>query len=137
MTVKVLINEKNQRLNHPAVTINPKLRRLMLNQQAFSLLLKDHGTESQYVQILYDYADPKGIFWIKMCNPELPGSRKLDTTSKSTRTCNISSLLQVLNLNSTETTRFEMTYDKQLKAGKVNTGKPLGLEVSDSNEKIK
>ena len=136
MTVKILINEKNQRLNIPAVTINAKLSRLTLNQHAFSLLLQEHGKESHHVQILWDDADVnKEIFWIKLSNPESPGSRKLDTASKCTRTCNISSLLQVINFNATETTRFEMTYDKQLKAGRVNTGKPLTLEWRAHNDK--
>lgn len=136
MTVKILINEKNQRLNHPAVTINPNLRRLTINQQSFSLLLKEYGTESPYAQILWDDAEAnKGIFWIRLCNAESPGSRKLDVSSKTTRTCSISSLLQVLNLNSTETTRFEMTYDKQLKALKVDTGNPLRTEGSQYDEK--
>jgi hypothetical protein len=135
MAVKILINEKNQKLNYPAVTINSKLRRLTLNQPAFSLLVKEHGTESEYAQILWDDTEAQGIFWIVLCNPESPGSRKLDISSKTTRTCNITSLRPVLNWNTTETTRFEMTYDKQLKAGKINTGKPLGLEGRDSNEK--
>lgn len=135
MAVKILINEKNQRLNHPAVTINPKLRRLTLNQQAFSMLVKENGTESHYAQILYDDTQAEVIFWIKLCDAKSLGGRKLDSCSKSTRTCNIASLMQVLNWTTTETARFEMTYDKQLKAGKVDPRKPLRTEGSQDDEK--
>jgi len=128
MTAKVLISEKNRRFNFPAVTMSAKLRRLSLNQPAFSLL-KEHGGESSYIQILLDDAeDNKGIFWIKLCDGISPGSRKLDASSKSTRTCNVTGLIESLNFSNPETTRFEMQLDRELKAGKIDTKKPLGLE---------
>lgn len=130
MTVKVLISDKNLRLNYPAVSISVKQKRLILNQPAFSLLVKEYGKESQYVQILCDAEDNSGIFWIKLCDGTSAGSRKLDSPSTSTRSCSVSNLIEVLNWTTTETTRFEMIWDKHLKAGKIETDKPLGFEGS-------
>ena len=128
MTVKVLVSEKNHRLNYPAVSISKKQTKLTLNQPAFSLLNREYGEESQYVQILFDDEDNTGIFWIKLCDSTSRGCRKLDTPSKATRTCSISNLIQVLNWTNTNTTRFEMIWDDQIEAGKVDTNKPLNFE---------
>ncbi len=129
MTAKVLISEKNQRFNFPVVTISLKLKRLSLNQPAFSLLVKEYGAESAYIQILVDDTEEnKGICWIKLCDGKSPGSRKLDSSSKSTRTCNVTTLIESLNWTKLETTRFEMQWDQELEAGKIDTKKPLGSE---------
>lgn len=129
MSVKVLINTKNQRFNFPAVSVNVKLRRLSLNQSAFLFLVEQYESESQYAQILLDDSkENKGVFWVKLCDGKSPGSRKLDSSSKSTRTCNIRGLIESLNLSNTETSRFEMQWDQELEAGKINTQKPLGSE---------
>jgi hypothetical protein len=125
MTVKILVNE-NRRLNFPAASISTHLNRLTLNKEAFLCLVKEHGSESQYAEILLDDAeDKKGIFYIKFCDGTSAGSRKLDAPSKSSRTFNINNLIQALNLNFTTTTRFKMDYDKVLKAAKVNTNEPI------------
>jgi hypothetical protein len=132
MSAKVLISTKNQRFNFPAVTINAKLNRLTLNQSAFLLLVKEYGAESQYAQILLDDAEEnKGLFWIKFCDGKSPGSLKLDASSRSTRTCNISSLIESLNLSNAGTTRFEMERDQELKAGRIDTNRPLGSEKGE------
>ncbi len=128
MTVKVLVSDKNRRLNFPAVSISSKQRKLTLNQPAFSLLAKEYRVESQYVQILFDDEDNAGIFFIKLCDETSLGCRKLDSPSTRTRTCSISNLIEVLNWSHAGTTRFEMTYDNQFEAGKVNTNKPLDFE---------
>ncbi len=127
MTVKILINE-NRRLNYPAVSISTTLSRLTLNKEAFLLLVKEHGSESQYAEILLDDVENKGIFYIKLCDGTSAGSRKLDAPSKSSRTFNINNLIQALNLNFTTTTRFKMDYDKVLKTAKVNTTEPISTE---------
>jgi hypothetical protein len=124
MTVKILINE-NRRLNYPAVSISTTLSRLTLNKEAFLLLVKEHGSESQYAEILLDDVENKGIFYIKLCDGTAAGSRKLDAPSKSSRTFNINNLIQALNLNFTTTTRFKIEYDKSLKAAKINTNQPI------------
>ena len=136
MTVKVLVSEKNQRLNYPAVSISSKQKKLTLNQPAFSLLVMEYGKDSQYVQILFDDEDNTGTFLIKLCDATSVGSRKLDVPSKGTRTCSISNLIEVLKWTTTETTRFEMTYDNQFKAGKVDTNKPLDFDERQYNEKV-
>ena len=125
MTVKVLVSEKHQRFNQPVATINSKLQRLTLNRAAFSMLVKEHGGESQYVQILWDDEDTSGIFWIVLCEATAPGCRKLDVSSRSTRTCGITTLIQSLGWTSTDTSHFNLTWDKQIKGGKVNTNEPL------------
>jgi hypothetical protein len=129
MTAKVLISDKNRRFSFPVVSISSKLRRLSLNQPAFSLLVKEYGSESAYIQILVDDTEEnKGICWIKLCDGKSMGGRKLDASSKSTRTCNITTLIESLNWTKLETTRFEMLWDQELEAGKIDTKKPLGSE---------
>lgn len=127
MTVKVLVGDKNQRLNYPAVSISSKQRRLTLNQPAFSLLIMEYGAESQYAQILID-DEHSGIFWIKLCDGTSIGCKRLDSSSTSTRTCSISNLIEVLNWTTTETARFKMIWDDQIEAGKIDTNKPLNFE---------
>ena len=132
MTAKVLISEKNRRFNFPVATISSKLRRLSLNQPAFSLLVKENGAESAYIQILVDDTEEnKGICWIKLCDGKSPGSRKIDKSSKSTMTCNITTLIESLDWTKLETSRFEMQWDQELEAGKINTRKPLGSEEGE------
>lgn len=128
MTVKVLVNEKNQRLSYPAISISKNQKKLTLNQPAFCLLMEEYGKDSQYAQILFDDEDNAGIFWIKLSDGTSIGSRKLDLPSKHTRTCSIGNLIEVLNWTNTNTTKFELIWDDQIDAGKVDTNKPLNFE---------
>jgi len=133
MAVKVLISKKNQRFNFPVATVNVQLRRLSLNQAAFLLLVKEYGSESSYIQILLDDSDEnKGLCWIKLCDGKSPGSRKLDASSRSTRTCNITGLIESLKLSNDGTTRFEMEWDRELMAGKVDANRPIGSEGGET-----
>ena len=125
MTVKVLVSEKHKRFNQPVVTLSPKLQRLTLNRAAFSMLVKEYAGESQYAQILWDDEDNSGIFWIVLCEATAPGCRKLDVSSRSTRTCCITTLIESLGYTSSDTSHYHLTWDKQIKGGKVNTNEPL------------
>jgi hypothetical protein len=126
MSLKVLFSEKHQRFSHPVVTISPKLERLTLNRAAFSMLVEEFGKPSEYCQILWDEDNDSTIFWITLCDITSLGSRRLDVSSKSTRTCSISILIDSLGWDpSTDTSRYNMTYDKKLKAGMVDTKNPL------------
>ena len=135
MAIKVLINRN--RFNQPAVTIQPKNNRLMLNKQAWEYLTKEGGADCQYVEILMDDAQSKQeIFYIKLCDPETLGSRKLDVSSPSTRTCNITDLVRALKLTITQTTSYKMEWDQSENAGRIDTANPLsGCERQVKNEK--
>lgn len=128
MAIKTLIC--GNKINQPAVSIQMKKKRLMINKMAWALLVKQNGSESDYIEILVDDSEGKNnAFWVRLCDQESLGSRKLDKSSPSTRTCNISDLISALDLDISTTTRYGMEVDKTQKAAKVDVAKPLsGLE---------
>lgn len=120
MAIRILMSETTERRNIPSVAISSKLRRLTLNKEAFLLLSSKYGSKFEYFQILVD-DDEKGIFWIKPCEKESPGSKKLDSPSTGTRTCHVSMLLKEFNWSRKDTARFQIEWDEQLQAGKIDT----------------
>jgi hypothetical protein len=120
MAIRILMSEKTQHRNIPTVAISSKLRRLTLNKEAFLLLSSKYGSEFEYFQILVD-DDEKGVFYIKPCEKEGPGSKKLDSPSPGTRTCHVSMLLKEFNWSIKDTARFEVEWDEKVQAGKVDT----------------
>lgn len=124
MAIRVLMSEKTARRNIPSVSISSKLRRLSLNKESFLLLTSKYGSEFEYFQILVD-DEEKGIFWLKPCEKESPGSKKLDSPSPGTRTCHVSMLLREFNWSIKDTARFEVEWDDQVEAGKIDTRQNL------------
>jgi hypothetical protein len=123
MTIRILQNEDRPRKNFPSVALNSKLKRLTLNKIGFNLLSSKHGTESEFVQILVDDERPK-VFWIRLCGPEENGAKKLDKPSPGTRSTNIAVLLAELNLKFEKTERVGLTWDEEIKAGRVDLEQP-------------
>ena len=123
MGVEILTTEKNKRLNTAALTINFRQNRMILNRETVKLLSKNGAPD--YVQLLTDKNQP-GIFWIKTCEPNTPGSRKLNVPSPNTRTCHISSLLKNLELDTTTgVLRLKTCWDEKLEAVNIDTSQPL------------
>lgn len=124
MAIRVLFSEKSQRRNIPTAAISSKLKRLTLNRDAYALLTEKFGVEPEHLQILVD-DDFKGIFWIKPCEKEVQGSKKLDSPSPGTRSLHISLLLNEFNWSIKDTSRFEVIWDTNLEAGRIDTTQRL------------
>ena len=119
MTIRVLQNEDRPRKNFPSVAINPKLKRLTLNKIGFNLLCSKHSKESEFLQILVDDEKSK-VFWIRLCNPEEVGAKKMDRPSPGTRSVNVSVLLSELHIKFEKTERFDLMWDEEVKAGRID-----------------
>lgn len=130
MAVRILINEKSPRGREPGVTINQNLRRLTFNKAGLSLLREHHKKETDYLQILLDDDNPN-VFWLRLSEAESTGAKKMDRPSASTRSVNISLLLNELKLNLKETKRFPLIWDAKIEAGKVTLDLDKEKEVNE------
>jgi hypothetical protein len=103
--------------------VNIKLSRLLLYKQAYEILETHYGQQVDFVQILTD-EDRSIFFWLRPCDSDAPGARKMDKTSKSTRTLSIRSLLKELKLKSKETVRFRLQWDGEENAARIDISQP-------------
>ena len=124
MGIRVLMSDRSQRRNVPTAAISSKLKRLTLNKDSYALLTTHYGSEPEYLQILVD-DDEKGIFWIKPVEKEVPGAKKLDSPSPGTRSLHISVLLTEFNWLLKDTARFEVVWDENVQAGRIDTNKRI------------
>lgn len=122
MAIRVVSSEKSHKRNKPSVAISPKLKRLTMNKHAYELLCKKYGKEVQWAQLLLD-DDVPGVFWVKPTTSEADDSKRLDKPSPNTRSLTISALLTELNWSIKETTRYDFSWDENLKSGRVDTNK--------------
>jgi len=126
MGVRILLNN-SARGKSASVTINSGLKRATLNQAGLELLKEHYKEEANYVQFMIDDDNPK-CFWLRFCDQESPGSRKMDSPSKSTRSINISSLIREINLKLETTQRFPLVWNDHVGAGEVTLDKTAEVE---------
>jgi hypothetical protein len=124
MAVRVLTNKRVQRRNLPVAAISAKLRRLTLNKHAVALLVNEYGKTPDYGQILVD-DEQEGIFWVRPAEADQEGTNKFDSPSPNTRSLHIGNLLRVLGWALKDTARFELSWDKKVGGGRVDTSKRL------------
>ena len=117
MGVRILLNN-SARGKSASVTINSGLKRATLNQAGLELLKEHYKEEANYVQVMVDDDNPK-CFYLRLCEQESPGSRKMDRPSKSNRSINISSLIREIDLKLESTQRFPLVWNDKVGAGKV------------------
>ena len=98
-----------------------------VNQAGFELLQKHYEGETNFLQVLLDDDDPN-MFWLRLCDPEAPGSKKMDRPSASTRSVNIALLISEMGLNLDGTKRFPIIFDDEVQATRVN------LELENEKE---
>jgi hypothetical protein len=102
---------------------------MTLNQHAYALLTGKLGKQPEYAQILVD-DDQLGVFWIKPSEKEVEGTKKFHAASENTRSLHIGILLQEFEWKLKETSRFELTWDDEVGAAKVDTSKRLDKQKS-------
>ena len=88
MVLEIFVDERYRHRGSACVSINVQLSRLILYKQAYQILETHYGQEVDFLQILLD-KDRPNFFWLRPCDSEAPGSRKMDRTSKSTRTLSV------------------------------------------------
>ncbi len=120
MAIRFLISERTEHRNIPSVAISAQLKRLVLNSECRALLGGKTDSEPEYATILVD-DDLKGIFWVKPCLKDEPGSKKLDSPSTGTRSLHVGILLKEFNWPLNETARFAASWDDEIKALRVDT----------------
>jgi hypothetical protein len=123
MVLEVFIDDRYRHRGSSCVSINVQLSRLILYKQAYQILETHYGQELDFLQVLLD-DDRPNFFWLKPCDSEAPGSRKMDRTSKSTRTLSVRSLLKKMKITSKETIRFGLAWDEKADAGRIDISQP-------------
>ena len=119
MVLEVFIDDRYRHRGSSCISINVQLSRLILYKEAYQILETHHGQEVDFLQILLD-KDRPNLFWLKPCDSNAPGSRKMDRTSKSTRSLSVRAVLKKLNITSKETLRFGLTWDEEADAGRID-----------------
>jgi len=119
MATKVLIDDRYRHRGAEYVSINLKLSRLLLYKKGYEVIKENYGQDVDYVQILTDKERPNH-FWLKPCDSEAPGNRKMDRTSQHTRTLSIRALLKELNWKPTTTVRLPLEWDPEEKAARID-----------------
>jgi|SRR5271157_2457134 len=119
MATKVLIDDRYRHRGAEYVSINSKLSRLLLYKKGYQVIQENYGQDVEYVQILTD-KDRPNFFWLKPCDSEAPGNRKMDRTSQHTRTVSIRALLKELEWKPSNTTRLPLEWDKKEEAARID-----------------
>lgn len=127
MAIRILVNEKSPRGRAAGVTINTRLKRLTFNKAGLGLLQEHFEGEANYCQVLID-DDDHSVFYLKLCDSEAIGSKKLDRPSASTRSLNISLLITEMGLKLETTQRFPLIWNNNVEAARVN------LEIEEKEE---
>jgi hypothetical protein len=123
MATKVLIDDRYRHRGAEYVSVNPKLSRLLLYKKGYEVIKENYGQDVEFVQILTDKERPN-FFWLKPCDSEAPGQRRMDTTSQNTRTLSIRALLKQLKWKPTETKRLPLEWDDEEKAARIDITQP-------------
>lgn len=122
MALRLVSDPKHEKRGSCLVAIDPKRKRLSMYKEARNMMIEEYGKEFEHVQLFVD-DENKAKFWIKPCEENSAGSRKLDAASKSTRTLSISLLLQELDWLPEETMKLDIGWDKENEAGVVELPK--------------
>jgi hypothetical protein len=103
----------------PTISINPKLRRIIINATARELMIEHYKSEFEHVLLLMDPEVPN-CFWMRPISADTEGARQLNATSGSTRTVSCSLLLNELKWKSTKTESYAVIWDSENNAAKVD-----------------
>lgn len=125
MQLKILGNDN--RVHRPSVTLQPACNRILFNKMAWLLLVEKSGSGLEFMQIFFNELGDEKVFWVALCESSAPGSRKLDSPSALTRTCNISNLLQALRLEEQKKAKFAIEWDDEAGAFKVDLNHPISI----------
>lgn len=127
MVLEVVIGRRQVNRDKPMISINFKLKRVVISKSTLELMGKYYNKEFSHVLLLID-RNASNAFWIRPCDSGDEGSRNLNKTSGSTRTVSCSLLLDKLNWTVTKTETYPVSWDVPNNAAKVD------LSQSDKGE---
>lgn len=138
MRLKPVADERFLRRDHPMVSINPKLKRLIIYQKAREMMIEKSGVpDFEYVILFLDEeGEYPQSFWMKPVEEGELHARKLNVTSDSTRTLAISMLLNKLKWSGNKTERFPLVWDKKAKCARVDLHAPDSTSESAPSQSI-
>lgn len=117
--LEVVVNERATNKDVPTVSVNGKLKRLLISSMAMETMAQHFGKEISYVQLLRDPAIERCI-WIRASEPEERGARSLGSTKGSTKLVACAVVLRLIGYFETKTASFPIVYDPQNAAFKVD-----------------
>ncbi len=107
------------RRGEPFVSVSGKFRRILLFQEAYKLIKREHGEDFDYVQFWSDKDHPDR-FWIKPAAKETVGSaRIIINQANGTRTISASYVLKALGWECEQSVRCPMEWDPENHAALV------------------
>ena len=104
------------------VSLNPNLGRIVLYRATFETMAKEYGKEFENVQVFLVDKYP-GYFWIRPCDDEAKGAKKLHKTGE-TRLISAKMLLHKLGKKKGNTIQYDARWDAPHKALVVDITKP-------------
>jgi hypothetical protein len=119
MALVVVSDKRYVNRTRAMVSINPKLKRIVMNKTARELMIEHHKDEFEHVLLMIDPEVPN-CFWVRACNANVEGARQLNQTSGSTRTVSCSLLLNELNWTGNKTESYPLVWDPKNNAAKVD-----------------
>jgi hypothetical protein len=128
MALVVVSDRRHANRDKPMVSVNYKLKRLIINKSARELMVSYYKKEFENVLLLRD-TERSDAFWLMPCSPDVEGARQLNTGGGYTRTVSCSLLLNELKWKSNKTETYPVVYDRENKAFRVD------LDQSQKGEK--
>lgn len=119
MALFIISDSRNVNRGKPMVSINTRLRRMVINKSARELMIKNYGKEFEYVQLMMDLEVPK-CFWMAPAGENDEGARRLNAGSGATRSVSCSLLLNQLGYESEKTKSYAAIWDSTNRAIKVD-----------------
>lgn len=119
MALVIISDKRHVNRGKPMVSINTRLRRMVINKSARELMIKNYGKEFEFVQLMMDPQIPN-VYWMSPCEENDEGSRRLNAGTGATRSVSCSLLLNQLDYSSDTTKSYAVTWDSDNRAVKVD-----------------
>jgi hypothetical protein len=118
MVLELLLDKRHLHKGETMVSLNIKLRRLVLYKSSLDLMKEKYGQEFDHVLIFFDSEVPN-CFWLRPASADEHGSRKLSPASQSCRMLSISLLIGKLGLKGEETQKLPLEWDEKNSSAKI------------------
>jgi hypothetical protein len=125
MALIIISDKRHVNRGKPSVSINAKLRRIVINKSARELMIKNYGKEFEFVQLMLETEIPN-VFFMAPCEEDDEGSRRLNAGTGATRSVSCSLLLNQLGYESDTTKSYAVAWDAVNRSIKVDLSQEEG-----------
>ncbi len=125
MALVIISDSRSVNRGKPMVSINTRLRRMVINKSARELMIKNYGKEFEFVQLMMDLEVPN-CFWMAPCGENDEGARRLNAGTGASRSVSCSLLLNQLGYSRETTESYAVAWDSSNRAIKVDLGQEGG-----------